>query len=432
MPRRIIAGRPRFLKPHSVKLRNTGMIEITSTGRSSTIESNGAHGRATAKRALSADEMLSGLRQLASVVSMMRLESIASIARGVPMRKSQSPARIVHAAGVLSWRGIGMRRHLPKPESAGSGGGRRNGTLDGTGGKKEGSATCALSAPAATASTTGIMHRRMKAPGWWGTPARDRVTGLVPSAFYSVLLVVDQLEHHVSDLLLELALRGARREVTVRAIRRVSQRLDPGEDLRTAARIGLHVTQEIHVDVPRLGVRGSHLVSAIQHVLHRHSRNAAPNLDLVVPDRALDLHRRDGNLEHRVDARQDLICGVRRHGNGRGDRRIRVGRPDVHRAPDRAAHHEARGGWRHGRLGSSGLRAGTGCPEHEKQHGRPMVTHGWHSDGGDYFWYAARLRRFQIVTQGRVRSNVTYGSFVCMPIRLGTPRSIGRPAAHPR
>jgi hypothetical protein len=39
--------------------------------------------------------------------------------------------------------------------------------------------------------------------------------------------------------------------------------------------------------------------------------------------------------------------------------------------------------------------------------------------------YAARLRRFQMVIQRRVRSNATYGSFVCMPIRVDTPRSIG-------
>ena len=122
------------------------MIEMTNTGRSSTSESNGAHGRAVATRALSASEMFSGRRQFASVVSMMRLVSIASIARGVPTRKSQLPARMVHAAGVLSWRGIGMRRQAPKPESAGSAGSRSSGTLDGTGGNAAVSAACAIAA----------------------------------------------------------------------------------------------------------------------------------------------------------------------------------------------------------------------------------------------------------------------------------------------
>src|ERR1035437_3809319 len=98
------------------------------------------------------------------------------------------------------------------------------------------------------------------------------------------LLARDELGHHVADLLLEFTLRGARREVAVRDVDRVPHRLDPREDLRTALRVGLDVAQEIHMDVPRLGVREPHLLAAVQHVLHRPPADPAPDLDLRVPD----------------------------------------------------------------------------------------------------------------------------------------------------
>src|ERR1019366_2845590 len=92
----------------------------------------------------------------------------------------------------------------------------------------------------------------------------------------------DELVHHVPDLLLELALRGAGRLAQARPLRPVSHRLNLREDLRSAARIRLDVTHEVDIDLPRLRILESHLLAAVHHVLHRYPAEVTPHLEIVI------------------------------------------------------------------------------------------------------------------------------------------------------
>ena len=107
----------------------------------------------------------------------------------------------------------------------------------------------------------------------------------------SRLLPRRELRHHVADLLLELAGRGARGLPEVRALGPVAHRLNACEHLRSAVRIRFDVAQQVQVDVPRLGIRRAQLLSTVHDVLHRQPRDVAPHLQVVISDRELLIHR---------------------------------------------------------------------------------------------------------------------------------------------